>query len=306
MLSERDNSIQFNYQAVTGPLLVDELADQTLGTFVKGTQSQPSVASDALGNYTIVWTAPGQDGSGNAIYGRRFNAAGVALGAEFQINTDPAGDQTLAQIAMAPDGRFVVVWQTNGNAVVARLFSAAGAPLGNDFAISASLSSPQADPAVFMDDTGAFVVAWRGNGAGDADGVYARRFDNNGNPLGTVNEIQRLQILGPPAGPLPDTFTLSFAGTPTAAIAYAGVNNALITASNMQTALRNHPNLSNLLTVTSIQQNEVQTLTFNPDPTGGTFTLTLGGAQTGLIDFTVNLTAAARATAIQTALNAYG
>jgi subtilisin-like proprotein convertase family protein len=304
VLNERDNSIQFNYQVVTGPILVQDLADTTIGTFVKGQQNQPSMASDAAGNYVIVWTTGGQDGSGNAIYGRRYNAAGVPLGVEFQINSVSAGDQTLAQIAMAADGRFIVVWQTDNTDVMARLFDPSGVPVGNDFQIHVSNAGTQADPAVYMDNTGAFVVAWRGEGTGDNDGIYARRFDSAGTPLGTVNEIQRLQILGPPPGPLPDTFTLVFAGTPTAAIGYAGVNNSGITATNIQTRLRALPNLSDSVTVTAVQQNEVQTLTFNPSPTGGTFTLVLGAQTTANIDFTANLTAAARATDIQNKLNA--
>ena len=105
---------------------------------------------------------------------------------------------------MAADGRFVVVWQTDANEVLARLFDAAGNPIGNDFSINSTTSGTQADPAVYMDNTGAFVAAWRGNGTGDADGIYARRFDPAGLPLGTMDDIQRLQILGPPPAPGPD------------------------------------------------------------------------------------------------------
>ena len=71
-------------------------------------QTLPSVAAVVAGKYLVVCTTRGQDGAGNAIFGRRYNAAGVALGTEFQINSNAAGDQTRAKIAMAPDGRFVV------------------------------------------------------------------------------------------------------------------------------------------------------------------------------------------------------
>ena len=304
VLSERDNTIQFNYQQVTGPLLVDVEDDKRVGTFEKGQQSQSQIASDAAGNYTIVYTSPGQDTNGNGVFGRRYTSAGVPLGNEFQINAIVVGNQQTPRIAMAPTGEFVVVWNTDASEIFARIFDATGTPLAPEFIVSATTAGSQTAPTVLMNPDGSFVVAWNGNGVPDPDGIYARRFDAAGNPLGLVDEIQRIKILGPPQAPGPDTFTLNFGGQITGNIAFSNVN-PLVTANNIQTQLRLLGNLSDFVTVTAVQQNEVQTVTFNPNPTGGNFTLVLGAVTTGSIDFTAaGPTGAARAAAMQAAIRA--
>ena len=113
VLSERDNSIQFNYQTVTGPLLIDAGTDQQVGTFGKGQQNSPAIAADQDGNYVVVWTADGQDGDGLAIYGRMYDVDANPLTGEFRVNSAAVGDQAHAQVAMNATGRFVVVWDTD-------------------------------------------------------------------------------------------------------------------------------------------------------------------------------------------------
>src|SRR5689334_16397507 len=51
-----------------------------------------SMAMDSTGNYVVVWTSAGQDGSGNGVYAQMFSASGIAIGAEFQVNTTTAND----------------------------------------------------------------------------------------------------------------------------------------------------------------------------------------------------------------------
>ena len=217
VLSERDNSIQFNYAAVTGSLLFDEGTDQRVGTFGVGEQYSPATAADQNGNYVVVWTADGQDGSGLAVYGRMFDADANPLTDEFRVNSTVAGNQAHAKIAMNADGRFVVVWDTDDADVFAQIFDPAGNRVGTEFRVNASLTGTQQLPDVIMDDAGNFVVTWNGSGLDDANGVFARRFDANGAALGTVNEIQRLEILGPPALQ-PSNFTLQLAGETTGRI----------------------------------------------------------------------------------------
>src|SRR3954449_3824018 len=45
------------------------------------------VAADAAGNFAVTWQSSGQDGSGLGIYAQRYNAAGVAQGGEFRVNS---------------------------------------------------------------------------------------------------------------------------------------------------------------------------------------------------------------------------
>ncbi|MCU0963103.1 MAG: proprotein convertase P-domain-containing protein, partial [Pirellulaceae bacterium] len=221
VLSERENSIQLNYATVSGARLVASGVDQRVGSFGTGQQHEPAVAADADGDYVIIWTADGQDGSGTGIYARRYNPAGVPLSGEFRVNSTTSDDEAHPRVAMNASGRFVVVWDTtaNGGDVLGQIFDAAGNRVGTEFQVNANSAERAERPAVVMDDAGNFVVMWNGSGADDADGVYARRFTAAGLPLDTVNEIQHVEILGPPAAA--STFSLSLAGETTAAIAFA-------------------------------------------------------------------------------------
>ena len=283
VLSERDNSIQFNYQTVTGPLLIDAGTDQRVGTFGKGQQNSPAIAADQDGNYVVVWTADGQDGDGLAIYGRMYDADANPRTSEFQVNTTTVGSQAHAQVAMNSAGRFVVVWDTNNTDIAGQIFDPAGNRVGGEFQISFDPAGTQQRPEVIIDNAGSFVVTWNGSGLDDTDGVFARRFDPNGVPLGTVNEIQHLEILGPPAPS--STFTLQLGSDTTGPIAFAGVGNSALTARNIENALRNLPTTGDQITVTPIATDEVQTITFAGGPTSGTFALDFAGSVTALITF---------------------
>ncbi len=67
---------------------------------------------DADGDFVVTWVSDGQDGSGWGIYAQRYNAAGVAEGAEFLVNTVTSSNQSSPAIAMDADGGFVVTWQS--------------------------------------------------------------------------------------------------------------------------------------------------------------------------------------------------
>jgi hypothetical protein len=56
-------------------------------TYTTGDQDDTSVASDASGNFVVVWQSDGQDGSNRGIFARRYDASGAPRGPEFQVNT---------------------------------------------------------------------------------------------------------------------------------------------------------------------------------------------------------------------------
>jgi hypothetical protein len=91
-------------QAQGGPFPVN--------TYTTGSQSGPTVAIDATGDFLITWTSQGQDGSGTGVYARRFNAAGTRLGGEFRVNTATANDQLADGIGMDAAGNFVIAWDS--------------------------------------------------------------------------------------------------------------------------------------------------------------------------------------------------
>jgi hypothetical protein len=70
----------------------------------------PKVALDDAGNFVVVWHSYNGDGDGPAVFGRRFNAAGIPQGASFQVNNTTTGEQRDPVVAMAPNGEFAVLW----------------------------------------------------------------------------------------------------------------------------------------------------------------------------------------------------
>jgi hypothetical protein len=152
------------------------------------TQISPSVSLDAAGNAVIVWTSEGADGSSSGIRARRFAASGTAVGVEFGVNTFTAGPQSEPSVASHADGRFVVSWTSfaqDGSAggVFGRRFDAGGTALGSEFQVNTFVTQAQDAPKVATLAGGAFVVVWQSNQqTGPARGIFARRYDELGDP----------------------------------------------------------------------------------------------------------------------------
>jgi hypothetical protein len=82
-----------------------------VNAYTTAVQNDPAIASDASGNFVVVWVSSGQDGSLDGVFGQRFDAAGAAQGAEFQYTT---GRQVSPAVASLPNGHFVVAWVSDG------------------------------------------------------------------------------------------------------------------------------------------------------------------------------------------------
>jgi len=147
-------------------------------------QSNPSVAMDADGDFVVVWQGNGA-GDDEGVYGQRFDSTGTVVGGEFRVNATTAAFQANPCVGMAHDGSFVVVWN-DVNEVVGRRYDSSGVPQGGEFTVGNGTTT--GDHAVAMDASGNFVVVWKESVIEDA--IYARRYDVSGSPLGdsfTVN-----------------------------------------------------------------------------------------------------------------------
>ena len=155
-----------------------------VNTTTAGSQSVPSVAMDADGDFVVAWQSTGQDGD----VVRRLRPAvqrraARRRAAEFRVNTTTAGDQSSPSVAMDADGDFVVAWQSvpqdgSGYGVYARRYNAAGTAQGGEFRVNTTTAGSQTGPAVAADADGDFVVAWDSDGQdGSGYGVYAQRYN---------------------------------------------------------------------------------------------------------------------------------
>src|SRR4030095_8715514 len=101
----------------------------------------------------------------DSIPARRFDASGVPLGADFQVNVYTSFNQTAPAIAPDPDGGFVVTWASDGqdgdgSAVIARRYDGTGSPQGDEFRVNTYTPSWQVFPAVASVGAGEFVTVW--------------------------------------------------------------------------------------------------------------------------------------------------
>jgi hypothetical protein len=167
-----------------GTPLGDEFA---VNTYTTDRQGGPAVALDGAGNFVVVWTSvPGQDGSNQGVFGRRYDASGAAVGDEFLVNEYTTFGQFSASVGFDSAGNFVVVWATEGSGrgIRARRFDA-NLLAGSELAVSTQTTLVKAAPALAMNPDGSFVVTWSSYGQdGSRWGVFGRRFDDTGDPLG--------------------------------------------------------------------------------------------------------------------------
>ncbi len=162
-----------------------------------------STQTDGDGNYSFAGVAPGtyvvaeqlQPGWAQTFPGRSDSP-------EFQVN-DPQTQQNqdYARVARAAGGSFVVVWQSDGQdeddngtndyGIYGQRYYANGTPHGGPFQVNSHLVGDQQHPAVEMNDDGSFVVVWesRHGQDGDDSGIFAQRYDVDGQPAGIEFQV---------------------------------------------------------------------------------------------------------------------
>ena len=160
-------------------------AEFQVNVYVTDDQVDPSVASEAGGDFIVAWTSSYQDGSDNGVFARRFTSAGSPIAVEFQVNTYTADAQYGPAVAADTDGDFVIAWSSNlqdGSiyGVFARRFSSAGVALATEFQVNGFTTSEQRRPGIGITPGGDFVIAWQSLQDNSDLGVFARRFTSSG------------------------------------------------------------------------------------------------------------------------------
>jgi hypothetical protein len=85
-----------------------------VNSFTTAGGAVPSVAFDANGDFVVVHGSSLLDGSGQGVFGRRYDGGGAAQGAAFQINSFTTGNQRGASLAATGAGQWVVAWSSVG------------------------------------------------------------------------------------------------------------------------------------------------------------------------------------------------
>jgi hypothetical protein len=161
-----------------------------VNTYTTDFQIYPSVAAAPSGEFVVVWASYDQDFSYGGIFGQRYDANGNRLGSEFQVNTTIDDDQYFPAVSADAAGDFVVVWASyyeDGDdfGVFGQRFAADGTPQGFEFQVNTYAYGYQGFPAVASAPDGGFLVVWMSDEQDGSDsGVFAQRFDSDGDPAG--------------------------------------------------------------------------------------------------------------------------
>lgn len=200
--------------------------DRQVNTTTQGTQYLSSIAALDGGGFVVSWTGGfgqvydagwealgpemhlGDAGSSNVgalrgggfvfmrvstageIVARIFNDQGVAISADFQVNSYTPDLQTYPSIAGLPDGGFIVTWRSfeqdgSSQGVYARRFDAVGNAVTDEFRVNTFTAGSQADGAVAVFDDGSFVITWTSlDQDGSGRGIYGQRYDSSAAPIG--------------------------------------------------------------------------------------------------------------------------
>ncbi|MCP4659763.1 MAG: hypothetical protein GY856_30540 [bacterium] len=164
-----------------------------INSYTTGAQYWTAVDHGPDGSFVVVWWSDGSDGSdqdGGSVQGQRFASGGTPVGGQFQVNTLTTRSQGAPDVAVMPNGDFVVVWVHSFDYrpdIAAQRFASDGTALGGELMVNTTTTGTQRSPAVATWANGDFVVVWHSH-MGDASStldVMAQRFASDGTALGS-------------------------------------------------------------------------------------------------------------------------
>lgn len=223
---EFDLGIRAQRFAADGTPLGD---DFQVSTYTPNYQNLPAIAVAPGGEFVVSWASFGSSGtdtSNYSIQGQRYDAGGSPAGGEFQVNTYTTSIQFSPAVATAPDGDFIVVWESDGSngtdtsgvSFQGQRYDAGGASLGAEFQVNTY--TPDTPPAyvaadamaVDTDADGSFVVVWNSPGSAGTDtagfSIQGQRYDTDGDTVGGQFQV--------------NTFTTGYQGNPDVAMGPVG------------------------------------------------------------------------------------
>jgi hypothetical protein len=144
----------------------------------------------------VAWTdGNGLDGASSGVFGRLFDAAGVATTSEIQVNSTTVNAQDTPSAARLADGDVVIGWsgyEATGDRIYTQRFDSDGARVGVETAASSDASGIRSDhqhSSIAALAGGGYVVAFHADTNAGADladqpgggyGVFATRFSAAG------------------------------------------------------------------------------------------------------------------------------
>lgn len=172
-----------------------------VNTYSDSTQRWPAIDRDGSGNYYVVWQSLNQisPSSQSDIYLQMFDQNDVKIGTEVLVNFYTSENQEKPFIATNASGKSIIVWSSFIEAVSsydirARIFNQNTA-VGNEIFVNTFTPNTQTNPVAAIKSNGEFIIVWDSWFQDGSDrGVYAQRFDANGNKIGSEFRVNHTII----------------------------------------------------------------------------------------------------------------
>ena len=157
-----------------------------VNTSIPSGQSSQSITSLSNGGFIIAWDDRG--GPQGGIKAQIFDSFGVAQGDEISVITTTSNGSTA--ISSLNNESFVVVYRLSDGShfsVYAQIYDNNGNVLVDSFQVNTYALYDQDSMSVTSLSSGGFVITWQSNVQdGSNYGIYAQRYDAEGNALGEV------------------------------------------------------------------------------------------------------------------------
>ena len=188
------------YDDSNNPIGANFIINSDSGT---AAQSNPAVSLDDQGNSIVVWEDKRADGVYKDIYAQLYDSIGQPFGINFRVNELEHVDCRTPDVAMAPDGKFLIVWDDGRlhgyeGDIFGQLYDSASNPIGPNFQISKHVSSFWKsgiwEPKAAADSVGDFFVTWGDANQSTGYDVYGQRISTNGTPVDTNFKVNASPI----------------------------------------------------------------------------------------------------------------
>lgn len=130
------------YLVITSIFASVSQAEFQVNTHTTYDQTDAAIATDANGNFIVVWSSYRQDGNSGGVFGQRFDASGQPLDGEFRVNSYTDSRQLCPGVAMNNGGNFVIVWESMNipqegmRAICAQSYDSSSQPLGSQIRVN--------------------------------------------------------------------------------------------------------------------------------------------------------------------------
>jgi hypothetical protein len=151
-----------------------------VNTSTAGDQWFKDVTALGDGGFLVTYSSP--DGNGNGVFAQRYDPSGNTAGGEFRVNTRTTEEQLYGDAVALEDGGFIVAWTSFGQdgsryGVYGQRYDANGAKVGGEVRINDTTAGDQEDISLELLSNGDLLAVWRGSGIGDAQGIFAKVYE---------------------------------------------------------------------------------------------------------------------------------